>query len=178
LAVGFDLETAARLSNAAAGVVVGKRATATCSLAELEAAYIDVRNVQKKPIVGFTNGCFDLFHAGHKHFLKECQKWCDQLVVMVNTDDSVRQLKGPGRPVQQAKFRLFNVRTELRPSDSTWLFETTEGLIQSIAAHKPDVIFKGMEYETKDVVGADLARVILVPMLPGYSTTSEIAKRA
>jgi len=175
LAVGFDLETAARMANAAAGVVVGKRGTATCSLEELEAAY---KPAERKSVVGFTNGCFDLLHEGHRHFLRECQKQCDKLTVLVNTDDSVRALKGQERPKQNQSFRLHNVQMCLRPDDIAALFDGDKELHGIYARYKPDVIFKGSEYAGQRVIGDDLAKIVFIPMLPGFSTTLEIARRA
>jgi len=176
LAVGFDLETAARMANAAAGVVVGKRGTATCSLEELEQAYQP--EAKRTPVIGFTNGCFDLLHEGHRHFLTECMNLCDRLIVAINSDESVRALKGSGRPRDGFNDRIRNVGACLRLDDQIIGFKDEAHLRFKIEAHKPDFIFKGQEYETKDVVGADLARVVLIPMLEGHSTTLEIARRA
>lgn len=133
-------------------------------------------------IVGFTNGCFDLLHEGHRHFLREVADQCDGLWVAFNTDKSVRELKGVGRPRQSIGDRSHNLRSYLleikRPNLFAAVhFETKDQLLALIELSRPDIIFKGSDYEGKEVVGSDLARVVLIPRLPGFSTTSEIEKR-
>ncbi len=123
--------------------------------------------------VGFTNGCFDLLHAGHRHLLAEATKQCDNLIVGVNTDAGVRALKGYGRPIHTLAHRMEAIRTL---GYATLAFDENDPA-HLLSILKPDIIFKGSDYEGKEVVGSDLARVVLIPRLPGYSTTELLAKR-
>jgi D-beta-D-heptose 7-phosphate kinase/D-beta-D-heptose 1-phosphate adenosyltransferase len=193
-AAGASLQDAARLANCAAGVVVGKRGTATASLAEIrlalrrrtgfrqEAKIFDVPTLQDLlPVwraeglkIGFTNGCFDVLHAGHVALLTEARRTCDRLVVGVNSDASVQRLKGPTRPVHGEYLRTF-VLAALEAVDAVVLFpeETPRNLI---AAIRPDVLMKGADYTIDTVVGADIVQaydgeVKLIPLVPGLSTT-------
>lgn len=127
-------------------------------------------------IVGFTNGCFDLLHEGHLYFLKECRRYCDTLTVGLNGDFSVRLLKGEGRPIQPFKKRQ-SALLRLPSVSYVGMFDGEDALRSLIESVKPDIIFKGSDYEGKEVVGSDLARVVLIPRLEGYSTSAEIAKR-
>ncbi len=170
IAVGFDLEQAARLANAAAGVTVGKFGTATCSLDELEAA---MGTQTKRPVIGFCNGVFDRFHDGHIHFLRECLMNCDVLHVAINGPVSARISKGA---VQAMATRASSMIYLLRECDRTHDFESEQDL-QTLMQHiKPDVIFKGEDYHGKPVTGGDLARIHWVARHPGYSSTIERAK--
>lgn len=128
-------------------------------------------------IIGITNGCFDLLHEGHVHLLREAKKRCHYLVVAINSDESVRALKGADRPRQTWKVREQNVRKHLHDHDVTWLINSEDILLECMRVEGVDVIFKGKEYDGKSVVGDNLARVCLIPMLPGHSTTNEIKKR-
>jgi D-beta-D-heptose 7-phosphate kinase/D-beta-D-heptose 1-phosphate adenosyltransferase len=129
--------------------------------------------------VGFTNGCFDLLHPGHIHLLKQARAACDRLVVGLNSDDSVKRLKGNGRPVQGEAARAA-VLAGLADVDLVTAFgeDTPEALI---AALRPDVLVKGADYSMDTVVGADLVksyggRVVLAELLPGHSTSATVAK--
>ncbi len=168
LAVGFDLEQAARLANAAAGVTVGKFGTATCSLDELEAAMGKQTN---RPIVGLANGVFDCFHDGHRHFLRECKMNCDRLVVALNSDRSATNLKG--ETIQSYDMRWRRVKEY---ADDVSFFDNEAELLALIERNKPDVIFKGEDYHGKPVTGGDLARIHWVARHPGFSSTIERAK--
>ncbi len=132
-------------------------------------------------VVGFTNGCFDLLHEGHKALLREAQLLCRHLVVAINDDASVSALKGHTRPIQPLPVRLAAVKQFLRwgtrDDDYVLPFNSEDQLRDLIRRRRPEIIFKGADYEGKPVVGSDLARVVLIPRLEGYSTTSEIAKR-
>ncbi len=126
-------------------------------------------------VFGLANGCFDLLHAGHRYFLAECRCQCDHLTVVVNGDESVRRLKGQDRPVQNLATRIAALRG-LPGINSIQVFheDTPEEIIRLIA---PDVLFKGGDYTVDEVVGRQYARrVVIIPRLPGYSTTEEIAK--
>lgn len=128
----------------------------------------------------FTNGCFDLLHPGHVDCLERARRLGDALLVAVNTDRSVRSLgKGPDRPLmdQDARARMV---AALECVDRVTLFdeETPEALIAEVL---PDVLVKGGDYSEDEVVGAELVRakggrVVIVPRVPGYST-SALARR-
>jgi D-beta-D-heptose 7-phosphate kinase/D-beta-D-heptose 1-phosphate adenosyltransferase len=128
--------------------------------------------------VVFTNGVFDILHPGHVELLVRARQAGDSLLVAVNSDASVRRLKGPGRPVRSAAERAFMVAA-LEAVDAVTVFEedTPATLIRVL---QPDVLVKGGDYTIDTVVGAAdvLARggeVIIVPLLPGYSTTGLIS---
>ncbi len=127
----------------------------------------------------FTNGCFDLLHVGHLRYLEEARSLGDYLVVGVNTDASVRQIKGRGRPVMDE-----NARSELVAGlhcvDCVVLFETPDPL-PVIQALDPDVLVKGADWPLEKIVGADWVRqrggtVARIPTVEGYSTTAIVEK--
>ena len=127
--------------------------------------------------IGFTNGCFDILHAGHLRLIAKAAACCDKLVVALNTDESVRKLKGPSRPVQSEAVRR-KVIAGLQGVAATIAFadETPLSLIRAL---KPDVLVKGADYELGQIIGASetLARggeVVRVPLLEGCSTTASI----
>ena len=125
----------------------------------------------------FTNGCFDVLHFGHVHYLLEAKKLGDILVVGLNSDDSVRRLKGPTRPINGEKERAF-VLASLAFVDYITLFEedTPEKLIKVV---QPDVLVKGGDYTIDQIVGADFVMqnggtVTTIPFVEGYSSTQII----
>ncbi len=122
----------------------------------------------------FTNGCFDLLHFGHVHYLAAARDLGHRLVVGVNSDASVQRLKGPGRPIQDERTRL-HLLAALACVDAVVLFEedTPYGLI---AAIKPNVLVKGGDWLPAQIVGADLVladggEVCSLPFVEGFSTT-------
>lgn len=124
-------------------------------------------------ITGLTNGCFDLFHEGHLYLLRECRKRCDWLIVAIDEDTRVTQLKGIGRPVDNIRTRMGNViDTDL--ADAILAFNDDKGLLAAIDVFAVNVLFKGDEYIGKDILGSSLARIELIPMLEGFSTTRKI----
>lgn len=129
------------------------------------------------PIIGFTNGCFDAFHAGHIYFLDQCAMRCTSLIVAVNSDASVTALKGKGRPVDGVEVRLENVYSANAVIEHVLVFDGgDEELRWLVAKLKPDIIFKGGDYTMEKVVGADLvSRTCLIPRLEGYSTSEVVA---
>jgi len=192
LAAGSDLATATTLANLAAGLVVGKLGTAVVTNAELMAAAhprrraspvhdseaqlleeIALARAAGERIV-MTNGCFDILHAGHVRYLEEAAALGDRLLVAVNTDASVRRLKGPARPVNGQRERL-EVLAGLRAVD--WVIPFDEDTPQRlIAAVGPDVLVKGGDYRIQDIAGADdvLRRgghVLTLAFHAGLSTT-------
>ncbi len=198
LACGASVTDAARIGNAAAGIAVSKRGTAVVHADELSAALggaktggdpkivnngaasAIVADWQAKGLkVGLTNGCFDLLHPGHVELLKRSRAACDRLVVALNTDASVRRLKGEARPVQNEHARSI-VMAAIDSVDLVTLFDEDTPL-RLINLLKPDYLIKGADYTLATVVGADVVRayggeVILVPLERGHSTTSIIAR--
>lgn len=129
--------------------------------------------------VVFTNGVFDLLHPGHIDILWNARAQGDALVVGVNSDDSVRRLKGPTRPVRSEHERAY-VLAGLHDVDAVVLFSQDTPL-ELIRRLRPDVLVKGGDYTRDTVVGADDVeswggRVVIVPLVPGQSTTSIIEK--
>ncbi len=125
-------------------------------------------------IIGFTNGCFDLLHPGHKHLINEGKKNCDYLVVGVNSDVSVREIKGKSRPVENEQIRKKKLQN-LEVVDEVIIFNelTPENLIKEII---PDVLIKGSDYEENEIIGAEFVRqkggkIVRVELLKGFSTT-------
>ncbi len=189
---GEDIKKAASFANEAAAVAVGKVGSATVSLEEI-AAYHDSICAKKshqkilswegleqalakrdKKVV-FTNGCFDILHAGHVKYLEEAKSFGDVLVLGLNSDASVRRLKGESRPINAQEDRAV-VLAALESVDFVVVFDedTPYGLIKLV---KPDILVKGGDYEGKEVVGSDIAQETrLVQFVEGKSTTKIIQK--
>lgn len=138
--------------------------------------------------VVFTNGCFDLLHAGHIHLLEEARRLGDGLVVGVNSDESLRRLKGPGRPVTALEDRL-HILSALTMVDVLVVFPSDAHPPEAAAVHlldtpyallrrlRPEVLVKGGDYTPAEVVGREFAgKVRIVPLLEGRSTT-ELLRR-
>lgn len=129
----------------------------------------------------FTNGCFDILHLGHVRYLRKAKSLGDTLVIGLNSDASVRELKGSGRPLNRERDRA-EVLSALGFVDYVTIFSepTPEGLIRKL---RPNVLVKGGDWKTKDIVGADFVRsrggrVASIPFVKGYSTTGLIQKIA
>lgn len=199
IGAGVPLGDAARLANLAAGVVVGKVGTAVARRSELLAALHHqewvVGEAKVLPLegavdraerwraqgrrIGFTNGCFDLLHPGHVSLLQQARAACDRLVVGLNSDESVRRLKGETRPVQSELARA-TVLASLASVDMVVIFGEDTPL-RIIRALRPDVLVKGADYTVDRVVGADVVqayggRVLLADLAAGHSTTATIAR--
>ncbi|HZL30697.1 MAG TPA: D-glycero-beta-D-manno-heptose-7-phosphate kinase [Pseudolabrys sp.] len=200
LAVGADFESAMRAANAAAAVVVGKRGTATLTIAELRSRILPAASLapEEKIVfdwallgehldpwrkqglrIGFTNGCFDLLHPGHVKLLAGARAACDRLVVGLNGDASVTRLKGEGRPVQNVQSRA-ELLAALEAVDLVVVFDedTPRKLIEAV---KPMVLVKGADYKREDVVGHDIVealggKVELIDLVPGQSTTAMVER--
>lgn len=199
MVAGLNHHDALHLANLAAGVVVGQVGTVPISRDELlaELAVEDVQEQADKVCklgrllarvtawrangqrIVFTNGCFDLLHAGHVAYLETARKFGDRLIVGLNTDRSVSALKGPTRPVIHEQDRA-RVMAALEAVDAVILFDedTPMALIQAI---RPDVLVKGDDYTEEQVVGgAEVkswgGKVVLAPIVPGRSTSNIIGK--
>jgi D-beta-D-heptose 7-phosphate kinase / D-beta-D-heptose 1-phosphate adenosyltransferase len=129
--------------------------------------------------VGFSNGCFDLLHPGHVHLLEQARAACDRLVVGLNSDTSVRRIKGAPRPVQPEAARAA-ILASLASVDLVVIFEedTPRELIEAL---RPEVLIKGADYQRGEVVGADLVerwggKVLLAELVPGFSTSATVAR--
>jgi D-beta-D-heptose 7-phosphate kinase/D-beta-D-heptose 1-phosphate adenosyltransferase len=174
LAAGTDMLSSVALANLAASLVVNKLGAATVSSPELESALTGKTNfatgivneeqllqavrearAQNKKIV-FTNGCFDILHAGHVTYLQLAKQYGDFLIVAVNTDQSISQLKGDNRPINHLEHRM-TVLASLGMVDWVVPFadETPERLLRLL---QPDVLVKGGDYQVDQVVGADIVR--------------------
>jgi D-beta-D-heptose 7-phosphate kinase/D-beta-D-heptose 1-phosphate adenosyltransferase len=129
--------------------------------------------------VAFTNGCFDVLHPGHVQYLHEARAQADLLVVGLNSDDSIRALKGPGRPLHPADDRA-QVLAALQAVDFIAIFDQSTPL-ELIKTLRPEVLVKGADYRKHEVVGADFVqsyggRVHLAKFYEGYSTTGLLTK--
>ena len=198
---GGGLAECASLANLAAGIVVGKRGTATVTAGDIMASIphlgghaellkiYSIDNVQ--PLVhewrerglkiAFTNGCFDLLHPGHIALLDQARRSADRLVVGVNADVSVRRLKGPGRPIQGELARA-TVLAAVKSVDAVVIFanDTPLDLIKTL---QPDVLVKGSDYTVETVVGSEEVirrggRVVLAQIIAGHSTTDTVTRVA
>jgi D-beta-D-heptose 7-phosphate kinase/D-beta-D-heptose 1-phosphate adenosyltransferase len=201
LACGGSVAQAAGLANVAAGIVVGKRGTATVTIDEILAnlpeagATEDPRKIfslesalrlaqrwrEGGMKIAFANGCFDLLHPGHISLLDQARGSADRLVVGLNSDASIRRLKGPTRPVQTEAARA-TVLAAVKSVDAVVIFDedTPIKLIEVLA---PDVLVKGADYRIDQVVGADLVmrrggKVLLAELLDGHSTTETVKRVA
>ncbi|PKO93097.1 MAG: bifunctional heptose 7-phosphate kinase/heptose 1-phosphate adenyltransferase [Betaproteobacteria bacterium HGW-Betaproteobacteria-1] len=196
---GLSHHQAFELANIAAGIVVGKVGTVPVNREELLAELISQDSVeqadkiceldtllvrvrqwkqQKKRIV-FTNGCFDLLHAGHVTYLEAARKTGDKLILGLNTDRSVSALKGPSRPVIHEADRA-RVLAALEAVDAVILFDEDTPL-KLIDAIRPDIIVKGSDYSEDQVIGGKEVKswggkVALIDIVPGRSTSNIIEK--
>jgi len=191
VASGISFEDGAVLANTSAGIVVGKVGTATVSRQELSSALkhddislkhkdlselpILIQDMKKKgKRLVMTNGCFDLLHAGHIMLFSASKKLGDVLIVAIDDDDSVRDLKGKGRPVISARERV-RVISALDTVDYVVVFSSQE-LSKLIEIIRPDVLTKGSNYTSEEVFGRELVeqlggRVVLIPVTEKISST-------
>jgi rfaE bifunctional protein nucleotidyltransferase chain/domain len=147
------------------------------SLGEIKAVVVDAHTNGKK--VAFTNGCFDLLHRGHVHVLRAARACADLLIVGINSDQSVKQIKGPKRPVLPESDRC-ELLGAMEMVDFVILFNEPDPY-NLISAIRPDVLVKGGDWNTEKIIGADMVeeaggRVVVVPYMKGFSTT-EIIER-
>ena len=199
LAAKAGIDDAVAFAMLASGVAVGKVGTATVSPEDLIEASIsahlapaeakiatpqrvadEVARWRAKGLrVGFTNGCFDILHRGHVAYLNQARGWCDRLIVGLNSDRSVRALKGEGRPVNDLESRAL-VLAGLACVDLVAPFDE-DTPIALIETARPEVLIKGADYAEDQVVGAPEVRswggeVKLAQIVDGYSTTAAIAR--
>ncbi len=138
------------------------------------------RNLHKSGLkIVFTNGCFDILHIGHIKYLKEAKTYGDKLIIGLNSDSSVKRLKGEQRPIVPENERA-EVLDSLKPVDYIVIFEEDTPM-ELIKIVKPDVLVKGGDYTEEKIVGADYVRsyggiVVVIPYIEGRSTTSLIEK--
>lgn len=191
---GLNFEEAAKIANKAAGIVVGKVGTAVIHKEDIknileESVLHSAQNIlplnELKQIVSqaksyrksivFTNGCFDIIHSGHIEFLQKASELGDLLIVGLNSDSSVRKLKGEGRPIKTEQERA-SILAALKYVDYIVIFpeETPESMIREL---RPDIVVKGSDYSVDQVVGRDIVeqyggRVELVPIVQGFSTST------
>jgi D-beta-D-heptose 7-phosphate kinase/D-beta-D-heptose 1-phosphate adenosyltransferase len=200
LAAGAGWEAALRMATAAAAVAVSKKGTASVTAAEVRrnilphaflaaeekivatSADLDARLADWRRgglRVGFTNGCFDILHPGHVKVLTAARGACDRLIVGLNSDASVQRLKGVGRPLQDERARA-EVLAALEAVDLVVVF-AQDTPIELITRIKPSVLVKGGDYSRDQVVGHEVVEahggeVLLVDVLPGFSTTSLVGR--
>jgi D-beta-D-heptose 7-phosphate kinase / D-beta-D-heptose 1-phosphate adenosyltransferase len=201
IAVGAEVGEAAALANIAAGIVVGKRGTATVTSVEILSALtpLDGRTDPQKIFaldtvlqlarswreqglkIAFANGCFDLLHPGHISLLEQARRSADRLIVGLNADLSIRRLKGPNRPVQSEVARA-TVLAAIKSVDAVVIFaeDTPINLIETL---EPDVLVKGADYTLDKVVGADFVigrggKVVLAELVNGHSTSDTVKRVA
>ena len=195
LAAGEELRSATALANLAAGIVVGKLGTASVSVpelrrtvlmgqdagfgemnrAQLQVAVADARSHGERIVM--TNGCFDILHAGHVLYLNQARQLGDRLIVAVNDDDSVRRLKGAGRPVNPLDRRM-TVLSALESVD--WVVPFSEDTPeQLICVIKPELLVKGGDYRPEDIAGYECVKqaggeVVVLDYEDGCSTSTLI----
>ncbi|WP_295851010.1 D-glycero-beta-D-manno-heptose 1-phosphate adenylyltransferase, partial [Tardiphaga sp.] len=199
LAANADWETTLRLAAAAAAVAVSKKGTAVVTASELRrrilphaflaaeekivaTADLDARLAEWRTAqlrIGFTNGCFDILHPGHVKVLTAARATCDRLIVGLNSDASVKRLKGAERPLQDERARA-EVLAALEAVDLVVIFEQDTPL-ELITQIVPATLVKGGDYTREQVVGHEIVaaqggEVILVDILQGFSTTSLVER--
>jgi D-beta-D-heptose 7-phosphate kinase/D-beta-D-heptose 1-phosphate adenosyltransferase len=195
LAAGASIADAARIANTAAGIAVGEIGAVAVSPARIAGELSGIASSKLLPRaelllrvkrwrdsgqrIVFTNGCFDLLHPGHLSLLNFAKSQGDILVLAINSDASVRRLKGPGRPVLSEQDRAAMLGA-LACVDAVTIFDEDTPL-DTIRRVKPDILVKGRDYRIEEVIGRDIVeaaggRVVLAPLLPDYSTTSLLAR--
>ena len=191
ISAGINILDAVKIANTAAGIVVGKMGTAPITLDELKNALKGYRNRKLKSLqdltleiamlrgkgkkIVFTNGCFDILHRGHIEYLKKAKELGDILVVGLNSDESVKKIKGKGRPINRQEDRA-ELLASLEFVDYVVIFDedTPYNLIREI---KPDILVKGGDYKIEEVVGKEFAKeTVVLSFIEGYSTTSIVEK--
>ena len=195
LSCNLDIDEAVKFANLASGVVVGKIGTGTATINEIidyesslhksnsshhiktfnEISSIVSDKKSKGQKIVFTNGCFDILHAGHVKYLEEAKNCGDILVLGLNSDASVKKIKGSDRPINSQNDRAY-ILASLEVVDYLVIFDTDTPL-ELIQLIQPDVLVKGGDYKNKYVVGQDIAKELkLIEFIPGKSTSKLIKK--
>ena len=195
LSCNMNIDEAIKFANLASGVVVGKIGSATTSLNEIieyesslhksnsldhiktwpEISQIINELKSKDQKIVFTNGCFDILHIGHIKYLEKAKSFGDVLIVGLNSDDSVKKLKGKNRPINPQNDRAY-LLASLEVVDYLIIFDedTPKDLITLI---QPDILVKGGDYQGKEVVGQNIAKELqIVKFIDGKSTTKTIER--
>lgn len=191
VSAGYSWIDSIELANKAAGIVVSKIGTEPITYSELEYSIQEFREENKiiendlekiinkikenKRKIVFTNGCFDIIHKGHIKYLQEAKKLGDILIVGLNSDKSVKRLKGPERPVKNQDERA-TILSALEMVDYVIIFndDTPYAILEKI---KPNVLVKGGDYKIEDIVGTEFSQeTFVIPFIDGYSTSSTIRK--
>ena len=191
----MKIDDAIQFANLAAGVVVGKIGSATASLDEIYEyesslnksnssshikSFEEIEILAKKlhdkgKKIIFTNGCFDILHAGHVKYLEEAKSYGDILILGLNADSSVRKLKGPTRPINNQDDRAY-ILASLESVDYVVIFEE-ETPYELIKLIQPHVLVKGGDYEGKEIVGQDIAQELRLVQFVDGKSTSKIIQR-
>jgi D-beta-D-heptose 7-phosphate kinase/D-beta-D-heptose 1-phosphate adenosyltransferase len=199
LAAGVSLNDAVRLANVAAGIVVAKVGTAVAYASDIIDALhhqefssgelkifsinsaLDRTKVwrEKGHKIGFTNGCFDLLHPGHISTINKAKAACDKLVIGLNSDESVKRLKGESRPIQSESARA-QVLASLENVDAVIIFSESTPL-KILETLKPEIFVKGADYTISDIPEAEIVQayggeIVLAEIKKGYSTTATVSK--
>ncbi|PLX68351.1 MAG: bifunctional heptose 7-phosphate kinase/heptose 1-phosphate adenyltransferase [Denitrovibrio sp.] len=187
LGIGYEISETVKVANKAAGIVVSKMGTAPIMLSELNNAFNNVSKIveiqqlkahlakvkmMRRKVV-FTNGCFDILHKGHISYMRKAASLGDLLVLGLNSDASVKRLKGDSRPINNEMDRA-EVLSALEFVDFIIIFDE-DTPYELIKAVQPDVLVKGGDYTIEEVVGADIAKkTVLIDFVDGYSTSKII----
>jgi D-beta-D-heptose 7-phosphate kinase/D-beta-D-heptose 1-phosphate adenosyltransferase len=198
LAAGCDYEIAVQLSNVAGGIEVEKFGTSTVTIEEIadqiasqsrvasgKILAVDsllnelARHRRKKRTIVFTNGCFDVLHRGHLEYLRFCRRHGDVVVLGLNSDNSVRMIKGPGRPINNQEDRAA-LLAAMEMVDYVTLFNEPS-VLNLVKKVRPDVLVKGEDWAVKGVVGREFVesyggKVVLAPLVENKSSTATIEK--
>jgi len=189
---GLSMEKSAEIANIAAGIVIGKQGTKPIEQLELKQTLLNNSIKNTKKIINkeqgiekikewrdvgntivFTNGCFDIIHVGHIKLIHEAANTGDKLIIGLNSDHSIKKLKGENRPIVNENERAA-ILSNIEGVDMVVLFNE-ETPIELITSFQPDVIVKGGDYVPKTVVGNEIVKsVIIIPLLDGSSTTDVI----
>ena len=132
---------------------------------------------RKNIVIGFTNGCFDLLHKGHLKLISEAKNSCDYLIVAVNSDKSIKSIKGNDRPIQNQDIRTKNL-SKIKEINAVIIFEQDTPL-EILKEILPNILFKGSDYRNEKIIGSELIKkiggeIIIIDLLEGYSTTNII----
>ena len=195
LSLNNSIDEAVKFANLASGVVVGKIGSATSTINEIIeyesslnksnsqghiktwdeiTSFVNELKIKDRKII-FTNGCFDILHIGHIKYLEKAKSFGDILILGLNSDNSIKRIKGDNRPINSERDRAY-ILASLEVVDYLVIFDqdTPYELIQLI---KPDVLVKGGDYEGKNVVGQDIAKELkIVKLIDGKSTSKTIEK--